>query len=131
MNCNIVDGDNEKLRSVCFEEIEKIVDDKYQKTLEQYDDTDGEYETDNVNDNDILCLKMDYEINYLKKDLMHIMKYYNLSTRKKTKENCIDDIIEFEIQQENEFVVEHRKTRWFYLEELQNDEYLSKFININ
>ena len=59
------------------------------------------------------------------------MKYYNLSTRKKTKENCIDDIIEFEIQQENEFVVEHRKTRWFYLEELQNDEYLSKFININ
>jgi|TARA_B110000444_G_C18486381_1_gene431515 hypothetical protein len=131
MNCRIVDGDNEKLRSVCFEEIEKIVDDKYQKTLEQYDDTDGEYETDNVNDNDILCLKMDYEINYLKKDLIHIMKYYNLSTRKKTKENCIDDIIEFEIQQENEFVVEHRKTRWFYLEELQNDEYLSKFININ
>jgi len=131
MNCSIVDGDNEKLRSVCFEEIEKIVDDKYQKTLEQYDDTDGEYETDNVNDNDILCLKMDYEINYLKKDLIHIMKYYNLSTRKKTKENCIDDIIEFEIQQENEFVVEHRKTRWFYLEELQNDEYLSKFININ
>ena len=47
MNCRIVDGDNEKLRSVCFEEIEKIVDDKYQKTLEQYDDTDGEYETDN------------------------------------------------------------------------------------
>lgn len=49
----------------------------------------------------------------------------------KNKENCIDDILEFELQPENEFVVEHRKNLWLYLEELQNDEYLSQFINMN
>jgi hypothetical protein len=48
---------------------------------------------------------------------------------KKNKEECIDDIIEFELNPENEFIVDHRKTMWFYLEELENDEYLSKFIN--
>jgi len=129
MNYSVEDMGNEKLRSVCFEEIEKIVEDNYQETLEQSEDTS--YDGNIMDDNDILCLKMDYEINYLKKDLIHIMRYYNLSIRKKNKGNCIDDIIEFEMQPENEFVVEHRKMLWMYLEELQNDEYLSNFIHLN
>jgi hypothetical protein len=129
MNYSIEDMCNEKIRSVCFEEIEKIVEDNYQETLEQSGDT--LYDDNIMDDNDILSLKMHYEINYLKKDLIHIMRYYNLSIRKKNKDNCIDDIIEFEMQLENEFIVEHRKTLWMYLEELQNDEYLSQFIQLN
>ena len=61
--------------------------------------------------------------NYLKKDLVHIMNYYELSIRKKKKSEIIDDIIEFESQPENYFVVEHRKTTMVLLEELENDEY--------
>jgi len=131
MKCNIIEGENEKLRSVCFEEIEKIVDHLYEEiidTEEEQEEQDMIDEYMDYDDNDILCLKMDYEINYLKKDLLHIMKYYKLPTRKKNKSDTIDAIVEFEMNPENHFMVEQRKLMWFYLEELRNDEYLSTFI---
>jgi len=124
MNCNIVDGVNMKLRTVSFEDIEKIVEEKFDDAIEENDSSHDYYEKEN----EILCSKIDYDENYLKKDLVHIMNYYDLSTRKKKKSEIIDDIIEFESQPENYFVVEHRKTLWYYLEELENDHYLSKFI---
>lgn len=123
MNYNIVDGENEKIRTVSFEDIEKMVNDDFETKIEE--STENDY--DNYQD-EILCSQLDYDANYLKKDLVHIMNYYGLSTRKKKKSDLIDDIIEFESQPENYFVVEHRKTLWYYLEELENDHYLSKFI---
>jgi hypothetical protein len=81
MNYNIVDGNNEKLRSVGFDEIEKIVEENYKETMQE--DCELNDSDDTFDENDLLCLKMDYEINYLKKDLIHIMKYYGLSVRKK------------------------------------------------
>jgi len=123
MNCNIVDGENTKIRTVLFEDIEKMVQQNFNDKIE--DENQGEsYEKET----EMLCSKIDYDENYLKKDLIHIMNYYELSTRKKKKSEIIDDIIEFESQTENYFVVEHRKTLWYYLEELENDHYLSKFI---
>ena len=123
MNCNIVDGENTKLRTVSFEDIEKIVQQNFNDKIEDENQVDC-YEKETV----MLCSTIDYDENYLKKDLVHIMNYYELSTRKKKKSEIIDDIIEFESQPENYFVVEHRKTLWYYLEELENDHYLSKFI---
>jgi len=122
MNYNIVDGENEKIRSVSFEDIEKIVKETYETKMEESSENSNSYE------DELLCAQMDYEVNYLKKDLLHIMNYYGLSTRKKKKTDLIDDIITFESQPENYFVVEHRKTMWYYMEELENDHYLSKFI---
>jgi hypothetical protein len=122
MNYNIVDGENEKIRSVSFQDIEKIVNETYETKMEESSENNNSYE------DELLCSQMDYEINYLKKDLVHIMNYYGLSTRKKRKTDLIDDIIDFESQPENYFVVEHRKTMWYYMEELENDHYLSKFI---
>lgn len=125
MNCNIVDGENTKIRTVSFEDIEKMVQQNFNDKIE--DENQGEsYEKEK--ETEMLCSKIDYDENYLKKDLVHIMNYYELSTRKKKKFEIIDDIIEFESQPENYFVVEHRKTLWYYLEELENDHYLSKFI---
>lgn len=125
MNCNIVDGENTKIRTVSFEDIEKMVQQNFNDKIE--DENQGEsYEKEK--ETEMLCSKIDYDENYLKKDLVHIMNYYELSTRKKKKSEIIDDIIEFESQPENYFVVEHRKTLWYYLEELENDHYLSKFI---
>ena len=123
MNCNIVDGENTKIRTVSFEDIEKIVQQNFNDKIEDENQVDC-YEKET----EMLCSKIDYDENYLKKDLVHIMNYYELSTRKKKKSEIIDDIIEFESQPENYFVVEHRKTLWYYLEELENDHYLSKFI---
>ena len=122
MNYNIVDGENEKIRSVSFEDIEKIVKETYETKMGESSENSNSYE------DELLCAQMDYEVNYLKKDLLHIMNYYGLSTRKKRKTDLIDDIITFESQPENYFVVEHRKTMWYYMEELENDHYLSKFI---
>jgi len=127
MNCDIIDGENTKLRPVSFEDIEKIVDNKFKDIVNDELEYSEEYD-DNEYDDDLLCAKMDYEINYLKKDLIHIMNYYNLSYRKKKKSDIIEDIVVFESQPENYFVVDHRKTLWHYLEELENDHYLSKFI---
>ena len=51
-----------------------------------------------------------------------------LVNEKKKKAELIDDIIAFELDNENCEVVETRKRLWFYVNEIKNDNYLSKFI---
>ena len=66
--------------------------------------------------------------NFTLKELYHISNYYGISKRKKKKLDLIDDIITFELDTDNEELVEQRKRLWFYINELKNDNYLSKFI---
>tara|TARA_B100001063_G_scaffold241980_2_gene269836 strand:- start:2180 stop:2560 length:381 start_codon:yes stop_codon:yes gene_type:complete len=123
MNCDIVDenAENTKLKKIEIKDIEDMV----QKKCEDLNNQDAEQLTD---EDSILSDKINYDINYLKKDLVHIMNYYGLSIRKKKKSDLIDDIVEFENEPDNQFIVDHRKTLWFYWDELSNDEYLSKFV---
>jgi hypothetical protein len=123
MNCDIVDenAENTKLKKIEIKDIEDMV----QKKCEDLNNQDAEQLAD---EDSILSDKINYDINYLKKDLVHIMNYYGLSIRKKKKSDLIDDIVEFENEPDNQFIVEHRKTLWFYWDELSNDEYLSKFV---
>ena len=123
MNCDIVDenAENTKLKKIEFKDIEDMV----QKKCEDLNNQEAEHSAD---EDTVLSDKINYDINYLKKDLVHIMNYYGLSIRKKKKSDLIDDIVEFENEPENQFIVEHRKTLWFYWDELSNDEYLSKFV---
>ena len=69
---------------------------------------------------------LDYKTNYLKKDLIKIAEYYEISIRKKTKDKLIEDILSFENNPENCVMVERRQTLWFYLNELMEDNYLRK-----
>lgn len=82
--------------------------------------------------NEYLSMQIDYKENYLKKDLERIAEYYSIplknNRKKKKKEELIDNIIIFEMNSENFELVNKRKTMWFYLEEIMNDNYLSKFI---
>lgn len=71
---------------------------------------------------------LDYKTNYLKKDLIKIAEYYEISIRKKTKDKLIEDILSFENNPENCVMVERRQTLWFYLNELMEDNYLRKYI---
>ena len=80
MNCNIVDGENTKIRTVSFEDIEKMVQQNFNDKIENDNETDC-YEKET----EMLCSKIYYDENYLKKDLVHIMNYYGLSIRKKKK----------------------------------------------
>ena len=78
--------------------------------------------------NEFMTQQFYYEDNYTVKELHHIANYYDITKRKKKKGELIDDIIAFELDNENSEIVETRKRLWFYLNEIKNDNYLSKFI---
>ena len=75
------------------------------------------------------ALQMHYNDNYYKKDLEWILGYYNISKRKKNKMDIVNDIILFELDSANLEMVNRRKLMWFYIEEINNDDYLSKYLN--
>jgi len=78
--------------------------------------------------NDFITQQFYYSDNFTLKELHHIAIYYDISKRKKKKYELIDDIVAFEIDTGNVELVEQRKRLWFYVNELKNDNYLSKFI---
>tara|TARA_B100000963_G_scaffold334650_1_gene328027 strand:- start:468 stop:857 length:390 start_codon:yes stop_codon:yes gene_type:complete len=71
---------------------------------------------------------LDYKDNYTKKQLEFIAGYYDIKTRKKKKEELAEDIVIFEKAEENAGLVQRRKMMWFYIDEIQNDSYLSKYL---
>jgi hypothetical protein len=78
--------------------------------------------------NEFITQQFYYDDNFTVKELHHIANYYEITKRKKKKCELIDDIISFELNDENNEIVETRKRLWFYLSEIKNDYYLSKFI---
>ena len=53
------------------------------------------------------------------------MKYLK---EKKNKQELIVDIILFELNPENEYIVFKRKQLWGYMKDIKADKYLSKFL---
>lgn len=78
--------------------------------------------------NDILEKQLNYEENFIKKELEMIADYYEISKRKKNKCNLIQDIVLFETDPSNYEITEKRKLMWFYFDEIRNDRYFRKFI---
>ena len=71
---------------------------------------------------------LDYKDNYTKKQLEFIAGYYDIKTRKKKKEELAEEIVLFEKADENAGLVQRRKMMWFYIDEIANDSYLSKYL---
>ena len=71
---------------------------------------------------------LDYKDNYTKKQLEFIAGYYDIKTRKKKKEELAEEIVIFEKADENNDLVQRRKMMWFYIDEIANDSYLSKYL---
>jgi len=71
---------------------------------------------------------LDYKDNYTKKQLEFICGYYDIKTRKKKKEDLAEEIVIFEKAEENIDLVQRRKMFWFYIDEISNDSYLSKYL---
>ena len=80
---------------------------------------------------DYVASEIDYNENYTKKQLELIADYYEISKRKKKKADLIEEIVLFEKDLTNEEIVTRRKTMWFYIQEIMNDNYLSKFLIFN
>lgn len=107
-----------KKEKVEINEIIDLVNDKF-----EYCNKDIDYVFDNIIQEQII-----YNENFLKKDLEMIASYYNISRRKKTKSELIQDIVLFETDPTNFEITQKRKLMWFYINELKTDRYLKKFI---
>ncbi len=83
---------------------------------------------DEVSLDDMAARELDYDTNYTKKDLVKIAEYYEISIRKKNKSVIISDIVIFESAIENAAIVERRRELWFYINEINEDKYLSKYL---
>lgn len=77
---------------------------------------------------DYVASEIDYNENYTKKQLELIADYYDISKRKKKKGQLIEEIVIFEKEPTNYDMTQRRKTLWFYMEEINNDSFLSKFL---
>tara|TARA_B110001454_G_scaffold218236_1_gene245689 strand:+ start:4619 stop:5008 length:390 start_codon:yes stop_codon:yes gene_type:complete len=105
----------------------------YQDLLKQvHEDAENATHLDNVdtdfNMDEYIASEVNYNENYKKKELERIADYYEISKRKKRKQKLIEDIVIFEKDEVNKKITERRKLLWYYMEEINNDNYLRKFL---
>lgn len=75
-----------------------------------------------------LKLQLHYNDNFIVKDLYKICDYYELDKRKKRKDEIIEDIVLYELDENNTMNVQNRKRLWFYIQELKNDKFFKKYV---
>ena len=116
---NLSVEDNKHETSINMDELMDMVNKKFE-----------ENEENKFNIDNFFALEMDYDMNYTVDQLKHILKYYELSTRKKRKCEMIQDILFFEAEPMNDAIVIRRKYLWECVDEINSDPYLTKFLNI-
>ena len=85
-------------------------------------------ENNENNENTTMAIQIEYELNYTVKQLKYISEYYNIDTRKLKKSEIIDNIILFEMEDENQTIIYTRKRLWYFVEELKNDHFFDNII---
>ena len=104
-----------------FDEIVNLVEEENDKKISEYENE--------MDIEDFQASVYNYDLNYKKKELVHIAKYYDLQIGRKNKIDLINQIVEYELNPENIEFVNQRKLYWNYIEELQADPYLSAFVH--
>ena len=89
--------------------------------------TNNSYNNTNLSNYNI-CQELDYSDKYSVKDLIKIIEYYGLPKSKMKKNELIQLIILYETDENNYEIVQRRKMLWYFIDELKNDSYLSKYI---
>ena len=117
---------NNHMVEVTYEDVLKEVDDIGEKisVQDEYNPRPDVY----IGMDDYMASELDYQTNYIKKDLDHIANYYNISRRKKRKHQLIEDIVLYEKDPINIEKVYQRKKLWKYIEEIKKDTYLKQFL---
>ena len=103
----------------------------YESLREQVNQESNKLDNLNMDElciDDYVASEIDYNENYNKKQLDLIADYYGISKRKKRKYQLIEEIVIFEKEPSNYDITQSRKTMWFYLGQLQNDSFSSKFL---
>lgn len=75
-----------------------------------------------------LKLQLHYNDNFTVKDLHKICDFYELDKRKKRKDEIVEDIVLYELDENNLMNVQNRKRLWFYVQELKNDKFFKKYV---
>jgi len=79
----------------------------------------------------IIAEEINYSTNFNRKELDRIADYYEISKRKKKKDELIQEIVIFEHDPDNLELVYRRKKLWSYMQEIKDDKYLRKFLIFN
>lgn len=125
-------------KNLSFSLIESNIEEKKQTDVtydslvslvnEQTQDVNISWNGESLSLDDYVASELDYNENYTKKQLDLIADYYEISKRKKRKAELIEEIVIFEKEPTNYDITQRRKTLWFYMEEINNDSFLSKFL---
>tara|TARA_B100000927_G_scaffold284482_1_gene273438 strand:+ start:69 stop:476 length:408 start_codon:yes stop_codon:yes gene_type:complete len=117
--------EEKKPTEVTYDSLVSMVNEKSSGIEENpwYDDTEEGLSLD-----DYVASELDYNENYTKKQLELIADYYEISKRKKKKAELVEEIVIFEKEPSNYDITQRRKTLWFYMDEINNDSFLSKFL---
>ena len=75
-----------------------------------------------------LKLQLHYNDNFTVKDLHKICDFYEIDKRKKRKDEIVEDIVLYELDENNLMNVQNRKRLWFYVQELKNDKFFKKYV---
>lgn len=114
------DNSDEKLLSN-IDNMENLINNTYLQDNEDNEDNQD-------NEDNTMAMHIEYELNYTIKQLKAISDYYNLTSRKLKKNEIIDNIILFEVEDENQTIVYSRKRLWYFVEELKNDHFFDNII---
>ena len=79
-------------------------------------------------ENEILARKIDFDINYNIKYLIHILEFYCIKRNKLNKTDIINKIVEFEMLDENKNIMKDRERLFNNFIELKNNKFFNKFI---
>ena len=102
--------------NVTYENLVEDVNNENDKLVDEYP---YEMYDDESIANQFITQQFYYNDTFTLKELYHIANYYDISKRKKKKAELIDDIIAFELDDENSELVEQRKRLWFYVNEIK------------
>ena len=108
---------------------------KNENTYVNVDDIMNEYQMTsgdiNYENDETMSIYLNYLTNYTVKDLGYILDYYKISKRKLKKENMVNIIVAFELEEDNQATVYRRKELWNYAIELKTDPYFNKLLIFN
>jgi hypothetical protein len=108
---------NENIQTNTIDEFQNFLEEKYNN--ETYEDI--------YDENLFMANCVFFNENYTYKQLVKIAEYYKIKKNRK-KEFLINEIVLFEMNEENEDIVVQRKLFDYYIESLMEDDYYKRFI---
>lgn len=109
---------NKDIHTNTIDEFQNILEEKYEHEY---------FDEDIYDENLFMANCVFFNENYTYKQLIKITEYYKIKKNRK-KEFLINEIVLFEMNEENEDIVVQRKLFDYYIESLLEDDYYKRFI---